>query len=402
LSLAEAITIALDENRSLAVARQDLASSQAGLGRAHAPDLPSLTANTSVANGARNTTPGPATSLTPSLSLAYDFGTDGSKGGNLAVAELQAKISELEVSRLVDQTRLDVTNAYYDAQQAEEQMRIAQSALSHAEEGMRAAQALRRGGLGTLFDTQRAETQLANARQELVSARGSLRTARRALVRLLGVKDGPKLVPADPVEQLPGWSQTLDRTIEVALAKRPDLAQQRLRTEVADRQVALARAGGALRTTLSADTDLSTMLQTSDGSPTIFQQAYSYGYRIVGTLQYPLFNNGAVDNAVRQAEANRQSAELRLADAIADVRLRVERAYFLFESSRQNVETSALELESAKIGMRSARDRFNAGVGTQTEVIDAENDLKRAEGNRVRALLDHNRSVATLRSLTLE
>ena len=267
---------------------------------------------------------------------------------------------------------------------------------------MRAAQALRRGGLGTVFDTQRAETQLANARQELVSANGSLRTSRRALVRLLGLKDGPTPVPADPIAQLPGWAPSLDRSVEAALTKRPDLAQQRLRAELADRQVAVARAGGGLRTTLSADTDLSTMLQTSDGSPTIFQQAFSYGYRVLGTLQYPLFNNGAVDNAVKQAEANRLGADLSVADLIADVRLRVERAYFLFESSRQNVETSALELESAKIGLRSARDRFNAGVGTQTEVIDAENDLKRAEGNRVRALLDHNRAIATLRSLTQE
>ena len=103
LSLAEAIGIALDENRSIAIARQGLKASEAGLGRAHAPDLPSLTANTSIANSARNTAPGPATSLTPSLSLAYDLGTDGAKGGNLAIADLQARIAELEVARQVDQ-----------------------------------------------------------------------------------------------------------------------------------------------------------------------------------------------------------------------------------------------------------------------------------------------------------
>ena len=50
--------------------------------------------------------------------------------------------------------------------------------------------------------------------------------------------------------------------------------------------------------------------------------------------------------------------------------------------------------------MRLARLRFQAGVGTQTEVIDAETDLTRAEGNRVKAILDYNRAMASLQRAT--
>ena len=46
--------------------------------------------------------------------------------------------------------------------------------------------------------------------------------------------------------------------------------------------------------------------------------------------------------------------------------------------------------------MSLARLRFQAGVGTQTEVIDAEDDLTEAEGNRVTAIIEYNRSLATL------
>ncbi|GBE93228.1 outer membrane efflux protein [Nostoc cycadae WK-1] len=46
--------------------------------------------------------------------------------------------------------------------------------------------------------------------------------------------------------------------------------------------------------------------------------------------------------------------------------------------------------------MNIARIRYQAGVGTQTEVIEAENDLTRAEGNRVTAILDYNRALANL------
>jgi len=50
--------------------------------------------------------------------------------------------------------------------------------------------------------------------------------------------------------------------------------------------------------------------------------------------------------------------------------------------------------------LRLARLRFQAGVGTQTEVIDAETDLTRAEGNRVKAILDYNRAMASLQRAT--
>ncbi len=53
-------------------------------------------------------------------------------------------------------------------------------------------------------------------------------------------------------------------------------------------------------------------------------------------------------------------------------------------------------MEQAREALRLARLRFQAGVGTQTDVISAENDLTQAEGNRVTAILDYNRALASL------
>jgi outer membrane protein TolC len=65
------------------------------------------------------------------------------------------------------------------------------------------------------------------------------------------------------------------------------------------------------------------------------------------------------------------------------------------------VQTSSVALNQAREALNLARLRFQAGVGTQTEVIAAENDLTRAEGNRVTAILDYNRALANLqRSVT--
>jgi len=71
------------------------------------------------------------------------------------------------------------------------------------------------------------------------------------------------------------------------------------------------------------------------------------------------------------------------------------------QSNLDNVQTSSVALNQAREALNLARLRFQAGVGTQTEVINAENDLTTAEGNRVTAILNYNIALANLqRSVT--
>ena len=65
-------------------------------------------------------------------------------------------------------------------------------------------------------------------------------------------------------------------------------------------------------------------------------------------------------------------------------------------SNLKNVETSNLGLEEARESLRLARLRFQAGVGTQTDVIREQNALTIAEGDRVSAILGYNRALASL------
>ncbi|MFM9159811.1 MAG: TolC family protein, partial [Dolichospermum sp.] len=62
----------------------------------------------------------------------------------------------------------------------------------------------------------------------------------------------------------------------------------------------------------------------------------------------------------------------------------------------ENVHTDNVALDQARESLLLARLRFQAGVGTQTDVINALNDLTRSEGNRVKAILDYNRALTEL------
>ncbi|MDX1977941.1 MAG: TolC family protein, partial [Pseudanabaenaceae cyanobacterium bins.68] len=92
----------------------------------------------------------------------------------------------------------------------------------------------------------------------------------------------------------------------------------------------------------------------------------------------------------------RDLAETRFESTATQIRLEVESAYLTLDSTRDQIKTSAKAVESAAEALRLARLRLTAGVGTQLEVIRAEEDLTQAEVNRSAAIIGFNRALAAL------
>ena len=70
-------------------------------------------------------------------------------------------------------------------------------------------------------------------------------------------------------------------------------------------------------------------------------------------------------------------------------------------TNKKNIITSTQALKQAEESLKLARLRFQAGVGTQTDVIQAQTELARARGNRITAIVSYNRSLSILRTATV-
>ena len=66
------------------------------------------------------------------------------------------------------------------------------------------------------------------------------------------------------------------------------------------------------------------------------------------------------------------------------------------QSNEQNIDTATRAAELAEESLRLARLRFQAGVGTQTDVIDAQTQLTAARGDLLTAIIDYNQSFAQI------
>jgi outer membrane protein TolC len=405
ITLTQALELAKRNNRDLQISVLELERSKAGLRQVQAALLPNISLNADITRSRsaeqqlgfeqeaqQLNVPAPqaqaSTAFRGDAQLTYELFTSGRRRANIRRAEEQLRFTELNVERQLEEIRLNVSTEYYNLQQADERVRIAQSAVENSQASLQDAQALERAGVGTRFDVLQAQVNLANSQQELTNNLSQQQIARRRLATRLNIPQSVNLSAADPVELAGLWNQDLETTIILAFQNRPELQQQLARRNISEQERRAALAALGPQVSLIARYNL--VDQFDDGVSVT--DGYSVGVR--ATLN--LYDGGAARASAAQAKTNVAIEETQFSEQRDQIRFQVEQAFSTQRANLENVQTANTALEQAREALRLARLRFQAGVGTQTDVINSENDLTRAEGNRITAILDYNRALAEL------
>lgn len=394
ISLAQALELAQRNNRDLQVAILQLERSRSSVRASQAALFPTLGINSSVTNsgnGFTNNSSQASTSFNGSAQLNYDVYTSGNRQATIQAAEEQLRVDEFNVESQSLTIKLNATTQYYDLQQADEQVRINRSAVENAQASLRDTQAREQAGVGTRFDVLQAQVNLANAQQQLTNAISQQQISRRQLATLLSLSQSVDISAADPVQLAGLWEQTVEESIVQAFKNRPELPQFLAQRNIAEQQRRQALSQLGPQISLAASYNL--LDRYNDGV------SITDGYSVALQGNLTLFDGGAAKAKAAQSRADIAIAETQFASQRDQIRFNVEQFYSQLQSNLKNVQTAGVALNQAREALNLARLRFQAGVGTQTEVIAAENDLTTAEGNRVTAILDYNRALANLQTL---
>lgn len=399
ITLEQAIELAYRNNEDLRVAQLELERSQAALREAQAALYPSvdltagLTAqesqgqSISPTTGRVNSQSQLNTTLSGTAQISYDLYTGGQREANIRAAEERSRLNELEVERRRAQLRLDTTNEYYATQENAENIRIAQAFLVEAERNLQDATLREQVGVGTRFDVLRAQVQVANGRQQLVQAQSSRLVAQRTLARRLNLP--PNLtIDTTSVNVAGAWPLSLEESIVLAFQNRAELEQQLVQRSISEQERQAARSTTLPQVGLVASYDVQNTLNRSTG----FNDSFSLGAQV----RWNVFDGGASSARAEQRERDIEIAENQFADTRNGIRLEVEQAYFNLTANLENISTARLAVDQAREALQLAQLRFDAGVGTQLDVLSATRELTEAEGNLIQATLGYNRSLAAL------
>lgn len=408
ITLQQALELAQRNNRTLEAAKLTLERNQSALQEALAAEFPTLgvtatfSRDESAGQRLRNSASADNPLFTPSriisqtfngaLQANYDLFTAGLRPAQIRQAEQQVRLQQLEVERIAEQLRLDVTNSYYAVQEADAQVDIFQDAVRAASQSLRDAQLLEQAGLGTQFDVLQAEVDLASSQQDLTRALSQQRVSRRQIAQLLSVPQTADLAAADPIAVAGQWPLSLEQSIVLAYKNRAELEQQLVQRDIGEQQRRIALASIRPQAGLSASYNVLGILSDDQGP--------AGGLSLGATLRWNFFDGGAARSRAEQAGRNIAIAETRFADQRNQVRLEVEQAFFNLNANAQNIETATIALQRAEESLRLARLRFQAGVGTQTDVLNQQTALTRARFNQLSAILEYNRALAALQRAT--
>lgn len=308
-----------------------------------------------------------------------------------------------------------VRNAYWELVFARQALEAARGSLELADKLVQDNQA--RVEIGTLapIDIVQAQAERANRRQQVVSAEATLRTNELALKRLIvsGTSDEVWSATIMPVDRPQVAEQTIDleAAVRTALSQRTDLAVTRMNLESAD--ITLRSLDNQIMPALNL---IGSMDLTGRGGvgralqdpitgellapPTT---GYFDALRNVGTFEaptwnvrlqfnYPIGTSAAKANLSRQrllrqqTEATIKTTELQIATEVYAAGLAVRNSYEAMRASEQSRILSEQRVNAAQ-------SKFDVGMATNFEVVQAQRDLNDARNNELRQQLDYQRAL---------
>jgi outer membrane protein TolC len=402
LSLREAVQVALRQNPQVQIAMLNTAQSQQDALIARSALLPQVTLdglervqrlNLEAVLGRRfpglpqHAGPFAIFQAGPNFSFpVFDLSLlrrwQASRHGAHASEAQQQTVREQVVLLVVSQYQAGL-RAAADVQAAESRVQLAQALYDQAAD-------LQRAGVGTGIDTLRANVQLQNERQRLIIARTQLKTSLYGLARLLNLDPRAEVALTDQVSFFETPAFGAEQSIERALEARPEIQALKFREQAVE-----------LQKKASGDSRLPSLrglggwaymgLRPNNSIP-------SYQYQAV--VDIPVFSGGRIRAETARADLELKKIAAQRQDLSAQIALEVKTALEVLLAGRSEVEVAGLGVNLAQEEVGQARDRFQAGVANNIEVINAQNELARANDNQIAALYRYNQARAQLAHAT--
>ncbi len=272
-----------------------------------------------------------------------------------------------------------------------ELIRVAEESITLLNEELKDQRNRFDAGTVPKFNVLRAEVELANAKPELIRAKNNHFLALLDLAKTAGVPQ-PKNArpPFDAHGELRmvehGW--TLEKALATAKTRRASLKVQERNVLNEAEQVTIARSYDKPRIEANAGYEIHNSRITDDLS----KEANGWYFGLSGS--WNIFDSGATQGKIIQAQAKLGTARVRQQDALQQVELDVHRAFARVREAKELIASQLKTVEQADEALRLAKERLAAGAGTQLDVLDARVALTRARTTELQARYDYNVAVA--------
>ncbi len=398
LDLPTAIAFALEHNFSILQARERIRQQEGVVIEVSARKIPNVAAEAAYQRNDREISNGfPASDRAWQISLtaAQTIYAGGAVSAAVKGAKLTRDAALLDLQTAINEALLQVRTGFYRVLLAREQIKVQESNLELLQQQLKNATDRFNAGTVSSFEKLRGEVAVANAKAPLITARNDSRLAIEALRQALGFTTNN----VESLRKVPEFIGTLEfapltfdlqTSFEAARTHRPDLERLAKLTQAREEGVTGARSGFYPSVAAFGGWQLRK-------GPTDHFADSNNGWLVGVQSQWNIFDGRATQGRVTQTKSLLEQTKLALSEAQLAVEVEVRRAHSQWQQATELAEASALVIEQATESVRLANARYNAGTGTQLDVLSAQVDLTTARTNQIQAFYGYNVAVAALR-----
>ena len=309
-----------------------------------------------------------------------------------AAADFQASEAARDGVRLA--LAAEVVKSYFSLRALDEQIAMTNRNINLREDALRLQRRRFEGGVISEYDLRQLEAEAASVRAQLPPLERSRDQEEAALTVLLG--RSPKQI----FEAGVGRAQIFDQGLQTAvlpagmpselLLRRPDLVEAERRLAASNARIAAARADmfPSISLTGLAGRESAALSDLFNGPAGI--------YYFVASISQPIFAGGRLQARTDAAKAREQEALAQYQKSIQNAFSEVRTALAGQARSRESFEAESTREQALAQSLRLARLRYQNGIASQLDVIDAERGLLAAQSARIEALRAHRAAIADL------
>ena len=331
-----------------------------------------------------------ANSFVNSLSLSMPLYTGGQIEGGIAASRAALKAQTLSLENTKQSVKATTIQQYFTVLHNRNQIDVYTDSVSSATEYLKNVNAQFNAGTVPKSDVLASEVRKAEAEQALTSAKNSYSVAMAQLNYYLGLDINTDLNLTNELDYR-HYDLNLAECIDVAMHNRPDVLAAEYAVEAQKGNLDAAKSG--YRPKLNA------VVTRGFGGTKPFSEDRTNSNSIwtAGVqLSWNLWDNQQTAAKVEQQKASLSSAYTTVDEAREGAKLEVKSALLNMQAAEENIATTQKAVDSAELDYEISKVRYSAGVGTNLEVLNAQEKRTTAKSNHNNALYSYNASKAQL------
>jgi TolC family type I secretion outer membrane protein len=311
------------------------------------------------------------------------------EAGQVRIGVDQARLGQESATLSADRVRQEVIStvvaSYIGVLLLQDQLEVIRQTLESAKANRKIIQSRVQSGLAVKSDFLRAQVRVAELEQEQLNARSQVDVARATLNAAMGISTDEARHPI-PFKREETKPDNLEKWLQVAFQNRPDLKEMRLQELSAEQEVKKAKMAHLPGLFLTGNYEID--------SEEYDRTANNYTVGLV--LRANLFSGFGLQAKVREALANLQQAKAGLRQLELAIGVETRKAYSQAVSSFERIQVAEAAVAQADEGLRIVRNRYESGLFTIVNLLDAELALQQARIQYLRALYDHKLGLTRL------